>query len=71
MFTFGPGTGRSAGADVRFIRNFCAHAKGGTAIEYGLILALIVVAIIASLSSFADHAVSMFTNVSTKISQAG
>jgi pilus assembly protein Flp/PilA len=50
---------------VRFIRNFCADARVWTAIEPGLILVLIVLAIFASPSRFAGHTVSMLTIVST------
>ena len=43
--------------------------RGATAIEYGLIIALIVLAIIASLSSVADKTVGMWGNVATEVSK--
>jgi pilus assembly protein Flp/PilA len=54
---------------VRFIRKFCTDARGGTAIEYGFVLALIVIAMFASLSTFAGHVISLLTNVSMKFAQ--
>lgn len=39
--------------------------RGATAIEYGLIASLIVIAIIASLNTFANTTVDMWNRVST------
>ncbi len=39
--------------------------RGATAIEYGLIASLIVIAIVASLNTFANETISMWTRVST------
>lgn len=44
--------------------------RGGTAIEYGLILALVVLAMMAALTEFAATSVNMWTNVSNKVQAA-
>lgn len=41
--------------------------RGATAVEYGLILALIVLAILAALNSVATKTTSMWNNVSTQV----
>ena len=43
------------------------HDRGATAIEYGMICALIVVAMIASLNGFAGKTISMWNNISTTV----
>lgn len=45
--------------------------KAATVIEYGLICALIVLAIMASLVSVGSVTTSMWNNVSTKVQTAG
>jgi pilus assembly protein Flp/PilA len=50
-----------------FIKEIVDDTSGATAIEYGLILAMIAVAIIGALSSFAGSAITMWTNVATRI----
>jgi pilus assembly protein Flp/PilA len=49
---------------IKLIKN---DEKGATAIEYGLIAALIAVAIIAGVSSVGGSLEKTFNNVSTKI----
>ena len=44
--------------------------RGATAIEYGLIAALIVLAMMTALQSFANNANAMFDEVSTKTGEA-
>lgn len=44
--------------------------RGATAIEYGLIAALIVLAMMTALHSFADSANAMFNKVSTATDEA-
>lgn len=41
--------------------------RGATAVEYGLILALIVLAMIAALSNLANKTVGMWNNVATEV----
>lgn len=45
--------------------------KGATAVEYGFILALIVIAIIASIQGLAGTTTGMWNNVSDKVQKAG
>lgn len=47
------------------IRAFLKNNKGATAIEYGLIAALIAVAAIAAMTSLGQNLNNTFTNVST------
>lgn len=51
------------GVFARLIRD----EKGASAVEYGLIVALIVVAMIAGLNKFADTTIGMWTNVSEDV----
>ncbi|MET0249215.1 MAG: Flp family type IVb pilin [Sphingobium sp.] len=41
--------------------------RGATAIEYGLILSLVVLAILATLSSFASKTTGMWNNVAAEV----
>lgn len=50
---------------------FMRSDEGATAIEYGLIAAGIAVAIAAIVFSVGDELVTMFTNVETKLTEAG
>jgi len=52
---------------MKFIRNFRKNNKGATAIEYGLIAALIAVAAIGAMSSLGTSLKNTFTNVSTNL----
>ena len=49
------------------IRNFIRNSKGATAIEYGLIAALIAVAAIAAMQGLGTSLRKTFNNVSTKL----
>ena len=48
-------------------RRLRADQRGATAIEYGLIAALIAVAIISGISALGGGAGGMWTNVATKV----
>ncbi|MFN8930127.1 MAG: Flp family type IVb pilin [Alphaproteobacteria bacterium] len=52
---------------LKLVRLFCANEKGATAIEYGLIAALIAVAAIAAMSSIGDNLEATFDNVATEL----
>ncbi|CAM3229811.1 Flp family type IVb pilin [Sphingomonas antarctica] len=52
------------------LRAIARDNRAATAIEYGLIVSLIVVAIIGALQGFAGKTISMWTNVSTAVSGA-
>jgi len=45
-------------------------SKGATAVEYGLILSLIVVAMMGALVLFGNSAISMWTNVATTVANS-
>ena len=52
---------------MHFIRNLIKCSKGATAIEYGLIAALIAVAAIAAMQGIGTSLNSTFTNVSSSM----
>ncbi|MEC3948954.1 Flp family type IVb pilin [Sphingobium sp. HWE2-09] len=49
---------------MKFVRNMLKNNKGATAIEYGLIAALIAVAAIAAMTSLGTKLGGTFNNVS-------
>lgn len=52
---------------VQLIKNFGREEDGVTAIEYGLIAALIAVVIIASVKLVGTELVAVFTKISTEL----
>ncbi|MEO7679416.1 MAG: Flp family type IVb pilin [Sphingomonas sp.] len=52
---------------MQTIRKFFKNTKGATAIEYGLIAALIAVAAIAAMQGLGNQLTKTFTNVSTNM----
>jgi len=52
------------------IKNFCFDDSGATAIEYGLIAALVSVAAITALSAMGDSLVTIFGRVSSELTKA-
>jgi len=54
-------------AIMKTIRNFIKNSKGATAIEYGLIAALIAVAAIAAMQGLGTQLNKTFTNVTTNM----
>lgn len=55
---------------MQFIRKMLKNNKGATAIEYGLIAALIAVAAITAMSTLGSKLNKTFNNVSTALSGA-
>jgi pilus assembly protein Flp/PilA len=53
-----------------FLQKICADERGATAIEYGLIVALIVIVIIASMSAFADATSGLWAIVRDRSAEA-
>lgn len=51
-------------------RRLAGDRSGTTAVEYGFILALIVLAVIGAIQGLADATTSMWTNVSEKVQAA-
>lgn len=49
------------------MRALARDRRGATAVEYGLIVALVVLAMLAALSNFANVSVGMWNNVSNKV----
>ena len=56
---------------MKTIRKFFKNSKGATAIEYGLIAALIAVAAIAAMQGLGGSLNKTFNNVSTKLNTSG
>ena len=52
---------------MKFLRNLKKNTAGATAIEYGLIAALIAVAAITAMTSLGTQLSKTFDNVSTKM----
>jgi pilus assembly protein Flp/PilA len=52
------------------LRRLRRDEKGATAVEYGLIAALIVIAMITALGAFANESITMWTNVGNKVAAA-
>lgn len=55
---------------LRAVARFALDRKAATAVEYGLILALIVLAIMAALIALGSQTTTMWNNVSDKVSKA-
>jgi len=53
---------------MKFFRKLCRNEEGATAIEYGLIAALIAVAAITAMSSLGTQLSTTFNKVSTELS---
>ncbi len=51
-----------------WLRKFASDERGATAIEYGLIVSLIVVAMIGALIGLADTTTGMWNDVSNNVS---
>ena len=52
---------------MSFIRKFIKNSKGATAIEYGLIAALIAVAAVSAMSTLGGKISTTFNNVSSNM----
>jgi len=51
----------------KMIKAFLADESGATAIEYGLIAALMAVAIIAAIGALSPNLITSFTNIGAKM----
>ncbi len=54
----------------RMMRPVLADRRGATAVEYGLIIALVVLAMVGALGNFARGSTSMWGNVSDRVVNA-
>ncbi|OQW45235.1 MAG: pilus assembly protein [Proteobacteria bacterium SG_bin6] len=52
------------------LRRLLIDRRGATAVEYGLIVSLIVIAMVASLQAVASQTIGMWTSVSSRVTQA-
>jgi len=52
------------------IGKLLANCRGATAVEYGLILSLVVLGMIAALIAFADTSTGIWNNVATQVKDA-
>ena len=52
---------------LRLVRQLFSDARAATAVEYGLIVAVIVIAAVAAIMQVADTTTGMWNNVSTKV----
>jgi pilus assembly protein Flp/PilA len=55
---------------LKQIKSFCVDESGATAIEYGLIAALVSVAAIGALTTMGDTLNTLFTTVSNSMNSA-
>ena len=52
---------------VRFLKRLGHDDRGATAVEYGLIVALIFLAMIGGVQTFGNTAISMWNNISATV----
>lgn len=55
---------------MRLLRKISQDERGATAVEYGLILALIFLAMAGAISAFGGQAIAMWTNVANEVDAA-
>lgn len=56
---------------VRFLKTLREDDRGATAVEYGLIIALIFLAMIGGIQTFGQSAIEMWDYVSERMTEAG
>ena len=56
---------------THMLRRLARSRKGATAVEYGLILALVVLTMLAALQGLAGTTTGMWNNVSSKVQNPG
>lgn len=54
---------------IRRLRQFASDRRAATAIEYGLIVSLVVIAMIGAFTQVADVTTVLWGNISTKVSK--
>ncbi|MBC7767882.1 MAG: Flp family type IVb pilin [Phycisphaerales bacterium] len=67
----GPVKKHSTNGEVKMLKQFLNNEDGATAIEYGLIAALIGVAIITAVTAVGTDLTELFGRVSTKLDASG
>lgn len=53
---------------INFMKQIVRDTRGATAVEYGLILALVFLAMVGAVSQFGTSTIGMWNNVATTIS---
>jgi pilus assembly protein Flp/PilA len=53
----------------KFVARFCTDESGATAIEYGLIAALVAVFLVAALTTLGTNLTGTFNKISSKLPQ--
>ena len=53
-----------------FVKNLGRDTRGATAVEYGLILALMFLAMVGAVQAFGESTIEMWTDVSSAVSDA-
>ena len=51
---------------LSILRTIAADQRGATAVEYGLILAMVFLAMLGAVSAFGTAVIDMFNNISSK-----
>jgi pilus assembly protein Flp/PilA len=59
------------GAKMRLIRKFMSDRQGATAIEYGLIAAIMSIALISGFGAFSNSLQNTFSTVESSVTNAG
>ena len=54
---------------IRLLKKLCLSEKGATAVEYGLIVALIAVAISVAVSNFAGTTINIWSHVANEVTE--
>ncbi|MEM8917701.1 MAG: Flp family type IVb pilin [Pseudomonadota bacterium] len=52
---------------IKILKNICLSDEGATAVEYGLIVALIALAALAAISGVANETTGMWNDVATQV----
>ena len=55
---------------IQFLKSLKQDQQGATAVEYGLIVALIFLAIVGAIQTFGEETIEMWNNVSSKVESA-
>ena len=55
---------------VQFLKRLERDERGATAVEYGLILALIFLALVGAVEAFGQETIEMWTNISSEVQAA-
>lgn len=56
---------------LKLMRALARDRKGATAIEYGLIVSLIIISMMVAITNFANVSVGMWNNVSNRMQNPG